>query len=660
MRDNDPLISIIVPVYNTEQYLEKCVNSIRNQSYSNLEIILVDDGSADHCDRICDHFAEIDSRITVIHQENGGQSRARNTGIGRAKGELFLFVDSDDDIDENMVEQMYKRIQRDQSDLAVCGHLFLDELGNELGTFTMQDSVQTGFQMLEKAYEGTQNDYLLNSIIWNKLYKRILFEQIRFPEGKLQEDEATVYKLLDQCHFVSILSEPLYCYVRHSNSTMTSKYSVKRLDGVEACYERYFFFRKKGGDYLRFLKPEGDVFTSVFFQSKQLYKPNTKEEKRRVREIDRMAREICFDNFRVWSFPRKIKLLVPELYIWLGSVKKRVYSKKEILKAAKDYLKADSIQIQNPDIDDEKTYLVLDYTNSGTGIMTEMLTCLGWLRLAVRNNWILVVKISTLFSCYDESNRTRWEDYFNQPMLDEPLTEEHLRAILQTKRYARCQVGRTRYNLLFYGKIIEKIATLFPPKILFPDARDYVNKKQLHREFCSLYEQYIHITPSVQKYIEKEYQEILSNKGVVLGAIVRGTDYVQLKPYRHPVQPSAEQVIQEAIEIREEHPWDYLYLATEEKKIEDQFKAAFPGKILINKRCYYDGDYTNSYLFEVKNDRENDQYLRNLEYFSSMYILSKCDMLIGGMCGGSQGVLIMRGDNPYDYLHLFELGNYGE
>ena len=331
MRNNDPLISIIVPVYNTELYLEKCVDSIRNQTYPNLEIILVDDGSTDHCNTIVDYYVTIDSRITAIHQENGGQSKARNTGIDQAKGEFYLFVDSDDYIDENMLEQMYKRIQRDQSDLAICGHLFLDEMGNELGVFTMHDSVQTGFQTLEKAYEGTKNDYLLNSIIWNKLYKRFLFERIRFPEGRVQEDEATVYKLLDQCHKVSILSDPFYFYVRHSNSTMTSKYSVRRLDGVEACYERYFYYREKGGKYLRFLKPEGDVFTSVFFQSKQSYKPKTREEKRRVRTVDRMARRICFDGFEQWSWPRRIKLLVPRLYIALERIKRTIIKKRPVV-----------------------------------------------------------------------------------------------------------------------------------------------------------------------------------------------------------------------------------------------------------------------------------------------------------------------------------------
>lgn len=331
MRDDDPVISVIVPVYNTEQYLEKCVDSIRNQTYSKLEIILVDDGSLDHCDKICDQFAKIDSRIVAIHQENGGQAKARNTGIDQAKGEFYLFVDSDDYIDESMVERMYNRIQRDRSDLAVCGYLFLDEQGNKLDVFTIQDSVLSGFQLLEKAYEGIENSFLLNSIIWNKLYNRTLFEQIRFPEGRIQEDEATVYKLFDQCHSVSILPEPLYYYVRHSNSTMTSKYSVRRLDGVEACYERYFYYREKGGEYLRFLKPEGDVFTSVFFQSKQQFKPVTREENKRVREIDKMAREICLDGFWHWSWPRRIKLLAPRLYLVLERLKRSFIKKRPVI-----------------------------------------------------------------------------------------------------------------------------------------------------------------------------------------------------------------------------------------------------------------------------------------------------------------------------------------
>ena len=331
MKDDESLISVIVPVYNTERYLEKCIESIVCQSYSNLELILVDDGSSDHSGDICDYYAKKDSRIKVVHEENGGQSKARNVGIDQASGEFVLFVDSDDYINKYMVEHMYNRIEQDQSELAVCGYIFLDDSGNELETYSILDSVQTGYQVLEMAYDGTKNDFLFNSIIWNKLYKRILFEKVHFPEGRIQEDEATVYKLLDQCRSVSILSEPLYYYVRQSNSTMTLKYSVRRLDGVEACYERYFYYRVKGGEYLRFLKPEGDVFTSVFFQSKQLFKPETREEKRRVRVIDGMARKVCFDGFWQWSWPRRFKLLAPRLYIALGKLKRTIIKKQPVI-----------------------------------------------------------------------------------------------------------------------------------------------------------------------------------------------------------------------------------------------------------------------------------------------------------------------------------------
>ena len=329
MRDSDPLISVIVPVYRTEHFLEKCIESIRNQSYSNLEIILVDDGSPDHCDQICDCFAEKDSRITVIHQQNGGQAKARNTGIDVSKGEFLLFVDSDDYIDQQMLERLHRRIEKDRSDLAVCGYVFQDEDGKELGTYLIPDSVQAGFQTLNLAY--ADNGFLLNSIIWNKLYKRELFQELRFPEGRLHEDEATVYKLIDQCRLVSILSEPMYYYVEHSNSTMTSEYSVRRLDGVEACYERYFYYRKKGGDYLRLLTAEGDVFTPVYYRSKQLYKPKTGEEKRRARDIDRMARKICFDGFWQWSWPRRLKLLAPGLYIALERIKRTCIKKRPVI-----------------------------------------------------------------------------------------------------------------------------------------------------------------------------------------------------------------------------------------------------------------------------------------------------------------------------------------
>lgn len=231
-----------------------------------------------------------------------------------------------------------------------------------------------------------------------------------------------------------------------------------------------------------------------------------------------------------------------------------------------------------------------------------------------------------------------------------------LNHILENQTYAMCPVVG-RHQMQFYDKTCRMLAKFLTPKIKFPKPRDYKYNQRMQKRFRTLYNAYIRFVPRVQEYIDEECERILQNKGTVLGVIVRGTDYSQLKPALHPIQPSIEIVLERAEKLLKDKHWDYIYLATEEEENVKKFQEKFPGRILLNNRCYYDGDYTNKYICETKNERKNDEYLRNLEYLSSMYILSKCDMLIGGMCGGSQAALLMR-QNEYEYLHLFDLGNY--
>lgn len=317
----EPLISVIVPIYNVERYLEKCIKSILNQTYQNLEVILVDDGSPDNCGEICDRYSDKDPRIKVIHKQNGGLSDARNKGIDAAEGEYLAFVDSDDTIMPEMIGKLYQRIVTDQSDMAFCGYIQVDQKGNILSEVFLPDNLLSGFDTLKESYE---KNGVLYTIACNKLIKRQLFQNIRFPIGKYNEDEFTLYRVIDQCKLISILRDPLYIYVRRDNSITQESYSAKRLDGIEASYERYFYFKKKGGQYKELLVPEGNTFTPIFFRSKLLFKPETQKEKKRVREIDRMARAVCVDNFHQWTLPRRIKLLSPELYIILGKVKRLI------------------------------------------------------------------------------------------------------------------------------------------------------------------------------------------------------------------------------------------------------------------------------------------------------------------------------------------------
>lgn len=312
------LISIIVPVYNVERYLDKCIMSILAQTYENLEIILVDDGSSDKSSEICDLFAEKDLRILVIHQHNKGLSAARNVGIEHAKGEYLAFVDGDDYISPLMIEHLYSRIVLDQADIAICGYRKVDEEGRELSVATIPDAVVSGVQAIKMHYQNTSGIMLMPV---NKIYAKKLFESIRFPIGKVHEDEAIFYRVLDLCERVSILAEPLYSYVQHEDSIMGRGYSVERLDGVEAFYERFLFYRDHGDKYQDLLQTEGEMFIWLFYDVIRQFRPHTREEKERVREIYSMARTMYSQQEISWSFRERIKLRFPELYLCARRIK---------------------------------------------------------------------------------------------------------------------------------------------------------------------------------------------------------------------------------------------------------------------------------------------------------------------------------------------------
>ena len=179
--DSKSLISVIVPIYNVEKYLERCVDSIVNQTYRNLEIILVDDGSPDNCPKMCDDFAKKDSRIRVVHKKNGGLSDARNSGMKIASGECIVFVDSDDYVDCNMIAKMYDVMLKDDSDVVSCGVKWVDENGEVISepTVDKNEILDTNEAMIEIIIDGK-----LKQHVWNKMYKTELIQDILFKKGK--------------------------------------------------------------------------------------------------------------------------------------------------------------------------------------------------------------------------------------------------------------------------------------------------------------------------------------------------------------------------------------------------------------------------------------------------------------------------------------------
>lgn len=223
-------ISVIIPVYNIRDYLERCVSSVTNQTYHNLEIILVDDGSTDGSDMICDRFAEQDERIVVIHKENGGLSDARNAGIDRASGEFISFIDGDDYIESNMYEVMIQAVQ-DDIPLVVCGIRALNSEGVCLRDYVWnrnRNEVLTQRECFLAFMAGNYNGFDVAS--WNKLYRRDLFENIRFLKGIISEDIECLYRILDKVDKCVCVKESLYVYVQREGSITNSGFYEKQMD----------------------------------------------------------------------------------------------------------------------------------------------------------------------------------------------------------------------------------------------------------------------------------------------------------------------------------------------------------------------------------------------------------------------------------------------
>ena len=232
-----PLISIVIPVYNVEDFVGKCLSSVKKQKYENLDIVIVDDGSTDESSKICDEFAKNEKRARVFHKKNGGLSDARNFGIKKAKGEIIAFIDSDDFIDENFIDAMYEEMIRNDADIVVCGY---DLVRPEPKTISGRDAV---IKLLTKQEN-------VDTVVWNKLYKKSLFinNDIWFPKGKKHEDTLITYKIFSKAKIVVYLDKSLYYYVDRSGSIMKTEKIEERLMMRELAAQEAIEFFKNNKD----------------------------------------------------------------------------------------------------------------------------------------------------------------------------------------------------------------------------------------------------------------------------------------------------------------------------------------------------------------------------------------------------------------------------
>ncbi|SCZ79715.1 glycosyltransferase [Pseudobutyrivibrio xylanivorans] len=224
------LITVIVPIYNVEKYIHKCVDSILNQTYSNLEIFLVDDGSPDGCPQICDEYAQKDSRIKVIHKKNGGLSDARNVAIDVMTGKYVTFVDSDDYLSLDCIESMYNALVSNDADLAVCNYAYITEDNQIINHPKCSGKIEV-FGQEEALYELLDSRKYSNSA-WGKLYRADYFEDVRYPFGKIYEDVPTTYKLFMKADKVAYVEQTNYFYLYNIKAISKQAFKPQRMDAV--------------------------------------------------------------------------------------------------------------------------------------------------------------------------------------------------------------------------------------------------------------------------------------------------------------------------------------------------------------------------------------------------------------------------------------------
>lgn len=307
--DNE-LISIIVPVYNVEKYIDRCIRSIVTQTYSNLEILLVDDGTTDNSGYLCDVWEQKDNRIRVIHKENSGLSDARNVGIANSNGLYLAFVDSDDYIHPTMIERLYQASRENDAEISLCNWSRVDEQCQNIDDkdSPIKDELLSGKDLIAKLFESKYEYYV---VVWNKLYRRCLFDDVKFIKGRTVEDEFIAHRLFGQCNTIVSIRDELYYYLQRSDSIMSSIRQNPTLDYylniMDFLLDRMLYLKSIGmNDYA------AKVYSRMVFLYYRIFELDTDNTPLINDKIKEMKKEIRgnYGVSRCLGFKQRIHLLV--------------------------------------------------------------------------------------------------------------------------------------------------------------------------------------------------------------------------------------------------------------------------------------------------------------------------------------------------------------
>ncbi|MDC6078319.1 glycosyl transferase [Limosilactobacillus fermentum] len=320
MNLKEPLVSIVVPIYNVQDFVEKCIKSILKQTFQDFELLLVNDGSTDNSIKVCKQYMHKDERIRILNKENGGLSDARNYGIDRAKSDYVVFVDGDDYVDERFIEELYKSITNEKSEIAICGYIGVTNDGEMINEVSLNEpnnlSFITGKELLRYSYKPRG---VVNEVAWNKIYKKEVFDGVRFTKGKYYEDSYILASLYWNIKKISLVKENLYFYVQRSGSITNSAISKKKvMDANELRLNRINFFYSK--DRELYLLAVDEYLYWIAGVVAEIYQDN--EFKDIIEYLQRQFRKYSLRSKKT-SLKKKVRTIIGMMnIIWLGQIVK--------------------------------------------------------------------------------------------------------------------------------------------------------------------------------------------------------------------------------------------------------------------------------------------------------------------------------------------------
>lgn len=330
---NDIKVSIIIPIYNASDVLERCISSVLKQTYQNIEVLLIDDGSRDKSGDLCDEFAGQDKRIRVFHKENGGVSSARNLGLENSTGQYIMFVDSDDYCSDILVEELVNEIINNDVQMVICNYI---DFSKDIPNIEYTDATRKKEYMesMDVLWRMRSNEGMRYTAPWGKLYSKSLFHEIRYPIGRISEDEATTYKLIDKCNKIAVIKDVLYFYyVGNVNSITSDRKYFLNFDIYKAYEEQEKYFRKRGYDELAF-ETHMTYLNSVKYRYQLVYALRAKIDKSTLKKYKNLYRNkwkdskykiegkgyylfYCFPY--IYAFLMKKKIKDSKLELWLNN-----------------------------------------------------------------------------------------------------------------------------------------------------------------------------------------------------------------------------------------------------------------------------------------------------------------------------------------------------